>query len=593
MRYAKRTHNCSELTEQHIGKKVILCGWVDTVRDHGGVLFIDLRDRNGITQLVFNPERNAGLHEKAQKLKGEYVICAEGEVKKRSPETVNPKLKTGTIEVFADELDVLSVSEPIPFPLEDAETVAENLRLKYRFLDLRRAGMQRNLIIRHRIVQTVRNFLTEEGFIDIETPCLTKSTPEGSRDYIVPSRVHHGKFYALPQSPQLFKQILMISGFDRYFQIARCFRDEDLRADRQPEHTQIDMELSFVTPEIIQDIVERLIHKLFKEFLGVDIKIPFIRLRYEEAMEKYGSDKPDLRIPEEMSNLSDISRDVSFNVFKNVLASPAGAVYGLRGTGMAETASIKDMNDLTDYVKSLGAKGLAWIRIMNDGSFKSPISKFFDEKKLNEYKSMLKAQNGDVMLFVADGKKLAREILGQLRIKLAKDKGTLRPDDYRFLWVQEFPLLEYSEEEKRLVAVHHPFTMPDPRDVGLLDASPEKARANAYDVVLNGTEMGGGSIRIHDWVLQEKIFKIIGMEINTARERFGYLLDALKFGAPPHGGLAIGLDRLVMLMLGLNSIRDTIAFPKTQKATCLMSSSPSEVEEKQLQELGIKIVEEE
>ncbi|MCK5708821.1 MAG: aspartate--tRNA ligase [Candidatus Aureabacteria bacterium] len=592
MEFSKRTHHCAALTVGDENKKVILCGWVDSVRDHGGVLFVDLRDRYGRTQIVFNPEAGKEITESAEKLRSEFVICIEGEVKKRSQETINSKLKTGEIEVFAKDLEVLSTCEPLPFPLEDNLDVSENLRLKYRFLDLRRASFQKNFIFRHKVVRSVRNYLDTEGFLEIETPYLTKSTPEGARDYLVPSRVHNGKFYALPQSPQLFKQILMISGYERYFQVVRCFRDEDLRADRQPEHTQIDMELSFVDEDVIHDVIERMIQKIFKDCLDVDITIPFQRINYEEAMNLYGSDKPDLRIPEVIHNLSGISKDVSFNVFKKVLSIEEGVIYGLCGSGLAESASIKDMNDLTAFAISFGAKGLAWIRIMNDGSFKSPIVKFFDEATLKKYQEELQAKCGDVMFFVADIKKVARNVLGALRLKLAKDKGTLQYNDYKLLWVNKFPLLEWSEDEKRYSAVHHPFTMPDIKNIDELINDPASVTAKAYDLVLNGTELGGGSIRIHDTKLQEEMFKILGMDIESARIKFGFLLDALKFGAPPHGGIAIGLDRLIMLLLGLGSIRETIAFPKTQKATCLMTESPSDVSEKQLKELGICIEEE-
>lgn len=593
MNFAKRTHHLAELIKKDVDKKVILSGWVDTVRDHGGVLFIDLRDRNGLTQIVFNPEINKDLHDKAGGLKSEFVICISGTVRERSPETVNQKLATGEIEIFADEMEVLSTSEPLPFPLEDDLEVSENLRLKYRFLDLRRKRMQRNFIFRHKVAQSARNFLSKEGFLDIETPYLTKSTPEGARDYLVPSRVHHGKFYALPQSPQLFKQILMIAGYDRYFQIVRCFRDEDLRADRQPEHTQIDMEFSFCDQNLIHTVIEKLIQTIFQECLGVKIEIPFQRIPYEEAMDFYGSDKPDLRIKDKIANVSELSKGVSFNVFKKALSLEDGVIFGLRGKGLSETASIKDMNDLTEFAKTLKAKGLAWIRIMDDGSFKSPIVKFFDEKTLMAFKQALSAENGDVMLFVADKKSIAREVLGALRLKLARDKNLLQHNDYNLLWVNKFPLLEYSEEDKRYMAVHHPFTMPDINDIKELKENPAGVYAKAYDLVLNGCEVGGGSIRIHDWRLQEEMFKALGMDIDEARGKFGFLLDALKYGAPPHGGIAIGLDRLVMLMLGLGSIRDTIAFPKTQKATCLMTASPSSVGEKQLKELAIRIEEEE
>ncbi len=587
MKYAQRTHFCSELNKNNVGEKVVLCGWVDTIRDHGGVLFIDLRDRSGITQIVFNPEFNEQIHKSAQKLHAEYVICIEGKVMARSPETINPKIPTGEIEVFADYLEILSTSKPLPFPIDESEIVSENLRLKYRYLDLRRKSMQKNLIFRHKVAQTARNFLSQNGFLEIETPYLTKSTPEGARDYLVPSRVHHGKFYALPQSPQLFKQILMISGFDRYFQIVRCFRDEDLRADRQPEHTQIDMEFSFCDENTIQNTIEKLIQTLFKECLNIEIEIPFKKISYEDAMNFYGTDKPDLRIKEKIADVSELSKDVEFKVFKSAVERKNGVVYTFPAKGMAEKLSIKDMNDLTEYAKKLGAKGLAWIKIMNDGTYKSPIVKFFDKSVLDEYKRISQAENGDIMLFVADDRKIAQTVLGQIRLKINEDK--LNKNEFKFLWVNKFPLFEYDENEKRYVSVHHPFTMPDTEDIESIEKNPANAKAMAYDLVLNGTEVGGGSIRIHKWDIQEKMFKIIGIDIERAKEKFGFLLEALQYGAPPHGGIAIGLDRLVMLMLGLDSIRETIAFPKTQKASCLLTNSPSEVEPSQLEELGIEI----
>jgi len=561
-------------------------GWVQRRRDHGGLIFIDLRDREGIVQLALDPDRDLASHKKAEQVRNEFVLAARGKVSPRPEGTVNPKMKTGEIEIEVTELKILNRSETPPFMLDEHSEVAENIRLKYRFLDLRRPELQQKLLMRHRVARTVRNYLGEHGFIEVETPVLTKSTPEGARDYLVPSRVNPGNFYALPQSPQLFKQLLMVSGFDRYFQIVKCFRDEDLRADRQPEFTQIDCELSFVDREAVMSVMEGMIATVFKEALGVEISLPMPRLTYAEAMDRFGVDNPDLRFDMELVSLTELVRASQFKVFADVAAN-GGLVKALNAKGCA-TFSRKELDDLTDFVKIYGAKGLAWVKVTEEG-WQSPIAKFFSGAELDALNDALNAEVGDLLLFVADTARITNEALGRLRGHLGQKLGLTAKDDYRFSWVTDFPLLEWDGEERRHVAVHHPFTAPLEEDIPLLDSEPGKARAQAYDLVLNGSEIGGGSIRIHDQSVQSRMFKLLGIEEEEAREKFGFLLDALSFGAPPHGGIAFGLDRLMMILTGADSIRDVIAFPKTQKATCLLSEAPNEVDEKQLQELAIRI----
>ena len=561
-------------------------GWVQRRRDHGGLIFIDLRDREGIVQLALDPDRDLASHKKAEQVRNEFVLAARGKVSPRPEGTVNPKMKTGEIEIEVTELKILNRSETPPFMLDEHSEVAENIRLKYRFLDLRRPELQQKLLMRHRVARTVRNYLGEHGFIEVETPVLTKSTPEGARDYLVPSRVNPGNFYALPQSPQLFKQLLMVSGFDRYFQIVKCFRDEDLRADRQPEFTQIDCELSFVDREAVMSVMEGMIATVFKEALGVEISLPMPRLTYAEAMDRFGVDNPDLRFDMELVSLTELVRASQFKVFADVAAN-GGLVKAVNAKGCA-TFSRKELDDLTDFVKIYGAKGLAWVKVTEEG-WQSPIAKFFSGAELDALNDALNAEVGDLLLFVADTARITNEALGRLRGHLGQKLGLTAKDDYRFSWVTDFPLLEWDGEERRHVAVHHPFTAPLEEDIPLLDSEPGKARAQAYDLVLNGSEIGGGSIRIHDQSVQSRMFKLLGIEEEEAREKFGFLLDALSFGAPPHGGIAFGLDRLMMILTGADSIRDVIAFPKTQKATCLLSEAPNEVDEKQLQELAIRI----
>ena len=561
-------------------------GWVQRRRDHGGLIFIDLRDREGIVQLALDPDRDLASHKKAEQVRNEFVVAARGKVSPRPEGTVNPKMKTGEIEIEVTELKILNRSETPPFMLDEHSEVAENIRLKYRFLDLRRPELQQKLLMRHLVARTVRNYLGEHGFIEVETPVLTKSTPEGARDYLVPSRVNPGNFYALPQSPQLFKQLLMVSGFDRYFQIVKCFRDEDLRADRQPEFTQIDCELSFVDREAVMSVMEGMIATVFKEALGVEISLPMPRLTYAEAMDRFGVDNPDLRFDMELVSLTELVRASQFKVFADVAAN-GGLVKAVNAKGCA-TFSRKELDDLTDFVKIYGAKGLAWVKVTEEG-WQSPIAKFFSGAELDALNDALNAEVGDLLLFVADTARITNEALGRLRGHLGQKLGLTAKDDYRFSWVTDFPLLEWDGEERRHVAVHHPFTAPLEEDIPLLDSEPGKARAQAYDLVLNGSEIGGGSIRIHDQSVQSRMFKLLGIEEEEAREKFGFLLDALSFGAPPHGGIAFGLDRLMMILTGADSIRDVIAFPKTQKATCLLSEAPNEVDEKQLQELAIRI----
>lgn len=586
----KRTHMCGELRENHVGQNVVLMGWVQKRRDLGGLIFTDLRDRTGIVQVVFGEEINKEAFTKAQELRSEYVIAVIGEVVLR--EAPNPNLPTGMIEVKGKELRILSESETPPIYIKENLDASEAIRLKYRYLDLRRPDLQRNIIIRHKAAKVVRDFMDENGFLEIETPMLTKSTPEGARDYLVPSRNFPGKFYALPQSPQIFKQLLMVSGFDRYFQIVRCFRDEDLRANRQPEFTQIDIEMSFVDIDDVIDLNERLMKRLFKEILNIDIPTPFLRITYKEAMERYGSDKPDIRFGLELVDISDEVKNSNFKVFKDTVAN-GGTVRGINAKGCAEF-SRKEIDKLEELVKTYGAKGLAWIAL-KEGEIKSPIAKFLSEEELNAIKNKMQAETGDLLLIVADKPKTVFAALGALRLELGRKLELIGSNnkEFKFLWVTEFPLLEYDEEEGRYVAMHHPFTSPMDEDIELLETNPEKVRAKAYDMVLNGEEIGGGSIRIHDTKLQERMFKALGLSMEKAYEKFGFLLEAFKFGPPPHGGLAFGFDRIVMFLTGTDNIKDVIAFPKNQNAACPLTNAPSEVDEKQLDELGITVIEKE
>lgn len=585
MGFLKRTDMCGSLRKEHVGKKVTLMGWVHRRRDHGGLIFIDLRDREGIVQIVFSPQVSLEAFKKAESVRSEYVLAVVGEVRLRPEGTINEKLSTGEVEVYADQLIILNEAKTPPFVIEESEEVEEAVRLKYRYLDLRRPELQRIIILRHRITKSIRDYLDRAGFLEIETPMLTRSTPEGARDYLVPSRVHPGEFYALPQSPQLFKQILMISGFDRYFQIVRCFRDEDLRADRQPEFTQLDMEMSFVNEEDIIEVVEGLMSYIFKENLGISLNIPFPRITYEEAVNKFGTDRPDLRFDLELVDISDAVVKSDFKVFSDTVRR-GGQVKGINARGCG-SYSRKDIDGLTDFVKGFGAKGLAWFIITEDG-IKSPIAKFFTQQQLDDIVEKMKGEKGDLLLFVADEPKIVAESLGNLRLELAKRMNLIDKNKYEFVWITDFPLVEYDEEEKRWDSKHHPFTSPKEEDIKFLEQDPSKVKARAYDLILNGIEIGGGSIRISDRELQQKIFKILGLSSDEVKEKFGFLLEAFEYGAPPHGGIAFGLDRLVMLMAGRDTIRDCIAFPKTQSASCLMTQAPSKVSEKQLRELGIK-----
>ncbi len=582
----KRTHYCGHLTAADIGREVCLMGWVMRRRDHGGLIFIDLRDREGIVQLALDPDRDPEAHAKADRVRNEFVVAARGTVSARPEGTVNSRMATGEVEVEVRELRILNTAKTPPFMIDEFGEVAENIRLKHRFLDLRRPALQQNLMLRHRVARTVRTYLDAQGFLEIETPVLTKSTPEGARDYLVPSRVNPGTFYALPQSPQLFKQLLMVSGFDRYCQIVKCFRDEDLRADRQPEFTQIDCEMSFVSRDDVLAVMEGMIAKVFSETLGVEISLPMQRMTYAEAMERFGVDNPDLRFGLELKDISAIVDGCGFKVFTDALQGD-GLVKAMNAKGCA-TFSRKEMDDLTDFVRIYGAKGLAYVKVTAEG-WQSPIAKFFDAETMAQIDQALGAEPGDLLLFAADTFRVANESLGRLRVHLGNRLGLTRKDDFRFVWVTDFPLLEWDGETRRHVAVHHPFTAPMDEDVALLDTDPGKARAKAYDLVLNGSEIGGGSIRIHDQAVQSKMFDLMGIGEEEAREKFGFLLDALEFGAPPHGGIAFGLDRLTMILTGSDSIRDVIAFPKTQKATCLMSEAPGVVDEKQLRELSIRV----
>ncbi len=583
----KRTHRCAELSKAQVGQTVTVMGWVQKSRNKGSVVFVDLRDRSGILQIIFEENKcGTEIFEKAGKLRSEFVIAVTGQVCERAG-AVNKNLATGEIEVIAEQLRVLSESETPPFHIEENSKTKEELRLKYRYLDLRRPDIQKNIMMRSRACAVIRNFLTEEGFLEIETPMLTKSTPEGARDYLVPSRVHPGSFYALPQSPQLFKQLLMVSGYDRYFQLARCFRDEDLRADRQPEFTQVDMELSFVDVDDVIDVNERLLARLFKEIIGVDVPLPIQRMTWQEAMDRFGSDKPDTRFGMELNDVTDVVRDCEFAVFKNAIAD-GGSVRGINAKGQG-TMPRKKIDALVAFVKDYGAKGLAYIAIQPDGSIKSSFAKFMKDEEMKALIAAMQGEPGDLLLFAADKNKIVYASLGALRLELADKMGLLDKNQYNFLWVTEFPLLEWSDEENRFQAMHHPFTMPMEEDLQYIDTDPGRVRAKAYDIVLNGTEIGGGSVRIHQDDIQEKMFEALGFTKERAHEQFGFLLDAFKYGVPPHAGLAYGLDRLIMLMAKVDSIRDVIAFPKVKDASCLLTNAPDTVDEKQLEELGIRV----
>jgi len=584
----KRSCMCANVSEAMIGQEVTVMGWVQRRRDLGQLIFIALRDKTGLVQIAIDENTaEKELFAKAETVRSEYVLAVRGLVAARTEGNINPNMKTGKIEIIAKELRILSDSETTPFQIEDNITVKDDLRLKYRYLDLRRPSQLNNLVLRHKVVQVMRNFLDQENFLEIETPILGKSTPEGARDYLVPSRVHPGNFYGLPQSPQLYKQLLMVSGMDRYYQIAKCFRDEDLRADRQPEFTQVDMELSFVDIEDIMDINERMMQKVFKDLMNVDIQLPLPRMTYAEAMERFGSDKPDVRFGMELKNISDVVAGTEFVVFKSALEA-GGSVRAINAKGCGSFPR-KKIDSLVEFVKTYRAKGLAWIVVNEDGTLKSQIAKFFTPEKLQEIVDAMDGQPGDLILICADQNKVVFDSLGALRLELSKMLELTRPDDFAFLWITEFPMLEWDEEENRFVAVHHPFTAPMDEDLELIDTNPGAVRAKAYDIVLNGYELGGGSIRIHRREIQQKMFELLGFTQEDAQERFGFLLDAFKYGVPPHGGLAFGLDRIIMLMSGATSIRDVIAFPKVKDASCPMTAAPGLVEEKQLDELGIAI----
>ena len=591
MKGLKRTHRCTEVSEANLGQVITVMGWVQKSRNKGGIIFTDLRDRTGLLQIIFEQGENGDFvnaedFEKAEKLRSEFVVAVTGKVVKRGG-AANENLKTGTIEVRATGLRILSEAETPPFPIEANSKTKEELRLKHRYLDLRRPDLQGNIIMRSEVVNKIRNFLADEGFLEIETPILMKSTPEGARDYLVPSRVHPGNFYALPQSPQLYKQLLMCSGYDRYFQIAKCFRDEDLRADRQPEFTQVDMELSFVDVEDVLDVNERLLKKVFEDTIGVEVSLPLPRITWQDAMDRFGSDKPDTRFGMELQNVSDVVAGCGFSVFTGALEN-GGSVRGLNAKGQAGMPR-KKIDALVEFAKGYGAKGLAYLAINEDGTYKSSFAKFMTEEELAKLVEAMGGQPGDLLLFAADKNKVVWDVLGALRLELAKTMELIDNSKYNFLWVTEFPLLEWDEEEKRFVAVHHPFTMPMDEDIPYLDSDPGRVRAKAYDIVLNGTELGGGSVRIHQGDIQSKMFEMLGFTPEQAHSQFGFLLDAFKYGVPPHAGLAYGLDRMIMLMVKADSIRDVMAFPKVKDASCLMSEAPNVVDPKQLEELCIKI----
>ncbi|GAA0354730.1 aspartate--tRNA ligase [Bacillus horti] len=584
-----RTHHCGILRKEHIGQEVQLNGWVNKRRDLGGLIFIDLRDRSGLVQIVFHPEHAQAL-ELAEKVRNEYVLAIKGQVVARAEGTVNSKMGTGDIEVNVTEIEVINASKGLPFMIQDDIEVDESIRLKYRYLDLRRPEMQQTIMLRHKAYKVVRDFLDEHQFLEVETPFLTKSTPEGARDYLVPSRVHHGEFYALPQSPQLFKQLLMVGGFERYFQIARCFRDEDLRADRQPEFTQIDIETAFMSLEEIQSLVEQMMAELVEKTIGVKVSLPIERMSYAEAMEKYGSDKPDLRFSMELVDISELVQDSSFKVFSGAVAN-GGQVKAIVAKGCAHY-SRKDVDQLGEYVGRYGAKGLAWLAL-KEGEVKGSIAKFFEGDQLEQLKKALHAEEGDLLLFVADSKSVVASALGALRLKLGKDLGLINENEYKFAWITEFPMFEYDEEAGRYVAAHHPFTMPLEEDIHLFETDPSSMRAQAYDLVLNGYELSSGSMRIYKREIQEKVFKALGLSEEEAKEKFGFLLEAFEYGTPPHGGLALGFDRIIMLLAKRTNLRETIAFPKTASATDVLTDAPGAVDDKQLKELNLQILQKE